>query len=278
MHKKKKIIIAILVLVLLQFTPPFKLFQSMAVMSVNNKYNEKESLMTDEGFDISIPGGLSSSEKDWYPFVMTFNADAGFKEYTDNENLRLTILYNFPAFSMKNGCSMLYDENSPYYNSFYGAYIVQDSSGKPYGFINNNGSLKLDLQSVSIIPQYDFQNLVLSDFGLKSSDMVFDWDITDYDSNISYLDYDGWTLTNADLTVNGSAHNKNGFVQSYLQYGSPSYITQNKFKPIQMKGRIYSRYFKEYNCSIFFYIIASNSTVLDDCDKEILSQCVISDN
>ncbi|MDD4690591.1 MAG: hypothetical protein PHE51_12725, partial [Eubacteriales bacterium] len=222
------------------------------------------------------PGGLTTREKDWYPFVMTFNDVTGFRRYTDNDNLSLTVMYNFPAFSMKNGCSMLYDVDSPYYNSFYGAYIVQDSSGKPYGFRADNGSLKLDLQSVSIIPQYDFQNLVLSDFGLNSSDMVFNWNITDCESDIPYLDYDGWTLVDADLIVNGSAHNKKGVVQSYLQYGSPSYETQNEFSPIQMKGRIYSRYFEEYNCSIFFYIITNDTTTLEKCDKEILSLSVIS--
>lgn len=278
MKKKKKIFILIILLVLLQFTTPFRLFQSMTIMYVNSKYNKKNSIMSNEGFDISIPGGLTTKETDWYPFVMTFNADTNFKQFTDNNDLRLTIIYNFPAFSMKNGCSRLYDENSPYYNSFYGAYIAQDSSGKPYGYVNENGFLKLDLQTVSKIPQFDFQNLVLSDFGIKPEDMVFDWNITDFKNDTTYLGYEGWTITDADLTVNGSAHNKNEFVQSYLQYGSPSYDTQNEFKPIKMKGRVYSRYFIEYNCSIFFYIISCDNTILENCDKEILSQSTISNN
>ncbi len=232
--------------------------------------------MADNNFDISIPGGLTTTETDWYPFVMTFNADDGFRQYTGNNDLRLTILYNFPAFSMKNGLTeRLYDENSPYYNSFYGAYVVQDSSGKPYGFVNDDGVLKLDLQSVSKIPQFDFQKLVLSDFGLKPENMVFDWNITSSESDINYLGYDDWTCTDADLTVNGSAHNKNGSKQSYMQYGSPSYIVQNEFEPILMKGRVYSKYFDEYNCSIIFYIITTDSSTLEKCDTEILSKSLI---
>ncbi|MEA4973561.1 hypothetical protein SDC9_136577 [bioreactor metagenome] len=275
MQKKKRITLIILIIILAQFAPPLRLFQSMAVMSVYSKIHEKDSIMADKGFDISIPGGLKTSASDWYPFVMTFNDDADFKQFTDNQNLRLTIMYNFPAFSLKNGCSRLYDENSPYYNSFYGAYVVQDLSGKPYGFYYDNNSLKLDLKSVSKVPQFDFQNLVLGDFGLKPENMVFDWSITNSKTDISYLGIDGWTQTDANLTVNGSSHIKNGFVQSYLQYGSPSYSTENEFEPIQMKGRVYSRYFEEYKCSIFFYIITTDSDTLEKCDTEILSNSSI---
>lgn len=273
--KNIKKIILILILVLLQFTPPLRLFQSIAVMSVYSKIHEHNSVMSDEGFEISIPGGLKTSESDWYPFVMTFNDDDGFRQFTDNPDLRLTIMYNFPAFSLKKGCSNLFDKNSPYYNSFYGAYVVQNSSGMPYGFFNENDSLKLNLKSVSEVPQFDFQNLVLSDFGLKKENMVFDWSIMNSQSDVSYLGFDGWTLTDADLTVNGSEHNKKGFVQSYIQYGAPSDETSSEFSPLQMKGRVYSRYFKEYNCSIFFYIITTDSNTLEKCDREILSKSSI---
>lgn len=64
-----------------------------------------------KGFDIHIPGGLATWKTDWYPFVMTFVDNKGFQSYMGNKNLSLTILYNFPAFSLLNGCSRLFDEN-----------------------------------------------------------------------------------------------------------------------------------------------------------------------
>lgn len=59
---------------------------------------------------------------------MTFTADAAYAAYTGQPDARLTILYNFPAFDLSRGCSRLYDPNSPYYNGFYGAYLVRDGS------------------------------------------------------------------------------------------------------------------------------------------------------
>lgn len=275
MNKKKKSTLILLTLILLQFTPPFRLLQSLSIMSVYSKLNEKQSIMANEEFSIFIPGGLETNDTDWYPFVMTFNDDIGFRGFTGNQNLRLTIMYNFPAFSLKNGCSRIFDLSSPYYSSFYGAYIVQDESEKPFGFIDNNGLLDLDMQSVSEVPQFDLQNLVLSDFGLNKDDMVFEWNIQKYTNETSYLGYDNWSLIDAELTVNGASHNKSGFVQSYIQYGSPSYDVEYEFKPVQMKGRVYSRYFEEYNCSIFFYIITTDTATLEKCDKEILSKSLI---
>ena len=51
----------------------------------------------------------------------------------------LAKLYNFPAFDLRwgKGCSRLYDPTSPYYNAFYGAYLVTDAadiSEKGYTF------------------------------------------------------------------------------------------------------------------------------------------------
>ena len=102
--------------VMMLCSPPAAVVRSMAVMSVYSILHKKESLPAKEGFEIIIPGGLTTPEKDWYPFVMTFNDNAGFQSFTGNENLDLTIMYNFPAFSAKNGCSLLY---VPAYDSLY---------------------------------------------------------------------------------------------------------------------------------------------------------------
>ena len=226
-----------------------------------------------ENIDLSIPGGLSTLKSDWYPFVMTFEANQGFRNFTGDDSLSLTILYNFPAFSPTKGCSRLYDTASPYYNSFYGAYLVQDSEGHPYGFtIGDDGSLTPDASVVAQVPKYDFFRLVLAEFGLTSKNAVFDWNVTDISEPLSYAGEENFFRVDATLTVNGASHHDTGFTQSYLQYGRPNYPVTDSLAPISMYGRLYGTYLEEKNTSLFFYIVAADKTVLEDCDREILSK------
>ena len=82
---------------------------SLAVMKIYSGIHERDSIMTEKGIELRIPGGGVTREKDWYPFVMTFNDDAGFRRFTGEADVKLTILYNFPAFDLSKGCSRLYD-------------------------------------------------------------------------------------------------------------------------------------------------------------------------
>lgn len=83
-------------------------------MGVSTAIEQNRSVMSDKGFAIKMKGGLSTQQKDWYPFVMLFN-DNGFSRYS-GEDARISILYNFGAFKGSN--SIIYDENSPYYSYY----------------------------------------------------------------------------------------------------------------------------------------------------------------
>ena len=110
-------------------SPFSKYILSLSVMSVYSGMHERQSIMHEKGIELAIPGGSATKETDWYPFVMTFNpTEASFCRFTGETNRKLTILYNFPAFDLRwgKGCSRLYDPTSPYYNAFYGAYLVTD--------------------------------------------------------------------------------------------------------------------------------------------------------
>jgi len=258
-------------------SPLSRVFYSMTVMSVYSKMNEKTSLLQSEGIELSIPGGLSTLRSDWYPFVMTFEANSGFQSFTRDHSLSLTILYNFPAFSPTKGCSRLYDTDSPYYNSFYGAYLVKDTDGGIYGFTRqSDGTLYPDASAVAEVPKYDFWQLVLSEFGLTGTDAVFDWNITDISEPISYAGEDGFYRMDATLTVNGSSHEYDGFTQSYLQYGTPNFPVTDALAPVPMYGRLYGKYLEEKQVSLFFYIVAADKEVLEECDKQILSKSAFS--
>lgn len=102
--------------------------RSVAVMSVYSRMNGRGSLTAEKGLRIRMPGGLSTLKKDWYPFVMTFEAGTDFGRAAGCPGARLTILYNFGAFGLQ-GRSSLYDPDSPYFNSFYGAYLWSSRRG-----------------------------------------------------------------------------------------------------------------------------------------------------
>ena len=300
---------AAVLLVVFALSPLSKYLVSLSVMSVYSGVHERQSIMEEKGIELSIPGGGATSEADWYPFVMTFNPSAeSFCRFIGEANREFTILYNFPAFDLRRGkgCSRLYDPTSPYYNAFYGAYLVTDTAdvsetgdtsltdtaditdperqegtaagGKvsnrarpPFGF-HADGSL--DLAKTGLVPQYDFEQLVLRDFGLRAQDMQFDWSVQTVQTVDGFLGYDGWSCVDADLTVSGAFHRANGFRQSYLQYGTPKYdaYSDDPFAPVNMRGRVYARYFPEWESSVFFYVMAPSWEVVDNCDQQILQK------
>ena len=273
--KQKRYLAGRILALLLLFclSPLSRVFYSMAIMGVYSEMNVKTSLLTSEDIELSIPGGLSTLRSDWYPFVMTFEANSGFRRFTGDSSLDLSILYNFPAFSPAKGCSRLYDTESPYYNSFYGAYLVKDTDGGIYGFTKqSDGTLYPDASAVAEVPKYDFWQLVLSEFGLTRANAVFDWNITDISDPVFYAGKDGFYRMDAILTVNGSSHEYDGFTPSYLQYGKPNFSVTEPLAPVQMYGRLYGKYLEEKQVSLFFYIVATDKEVLEECDKEILSE------
>ena len=289
---------AAVLLVVFVLSPFSKYLVSLGVMSVYSGLHGRDSIMQEKGIELSIPGGAQTAETDWYPFVMTFNPSAeSFCRFTGETDRRLTILYNFPAFDLRwgKGCSRLYDVRSPYYNAFYGAYLVTegdatksepgmksepgskadfrtaDSGRPPFGF---DADGNLDLAKTGLVPQYDFEKLVLGDFGIAPRDMQFDWSVRSVRKIVEFLGYEGWTCVDADLTVSGAFHRAHGFRQSYLQYGTPKYdaYSDDPFTPVNMRGRVYARYFPQWNSSIFFYVMAPSQDVIDRCDREILQK------
>ena len=332
----------LLLLVSFMLSPFSKYILSLSVMSVYSGMHERQSIMHEKGIELAIPGGSATKETDWYPFVMTFNpSEVSFCRFIGETNRKLTILYNFPAFDLRRGkgCSRLYDPTSPYYNAFYGAYLVTDAADvsetgdtsltdaadasgterqketaageavlrcgfdapacasasdtdltsaaaerartfpadaktssrarPPFGF-RADGSL--DLAKTGLVPQYDFEQLVLRDFGLRAQDMQFDWTVREVRTVDGFLGYDGWSCVNADMTVSGAFHHADSFRQSYLQYGTPKYdaIAGGDFAPVTMNGRVYARYFAEWESSVFFYVMAPSWEVVDSCDQQIL--------
>ena len=270
--RKKRVVIGLAMLLgvgAFLLSPLFSFVRSLAVMGIYSAMHESKSLMAQEDIQLRIPGGWETAKADWYPFVMTYVADADYARYIGEPDAKLTILYNFPAFAYGKGCSRLFDRDSVYYNGFYGAYFLRDDSNEALA----RG--ELDEEVVANVAKFDFFHLVLGDFGLKSEDRIFDFTIDERIENVPYIGYEGWTKVQAAITVNGSAHPARKGTTSYLQYGAPNFgVVDDAFAPITISGTIYGRYFPEWDAGVYFYVMG-DADVCRDCDEAILSKSIL---
>lgn len=266
--KTKKMILILLAMGIFAVSPLAPYCLSLGAMGIYSHFEEKDSLMADRGISIEIP-----SAGGWYPFVMTFNGDSGFRRFCGDPSVRLSIMYNFPEFDLMKGCSRIYDTDSRYYNAFYGAYCVSGD----FGFDDNG---MIDRQQAVLVPEYDMTHLVLRDMGMEVEDEVFKWSETpvsgEKGKRYPLAGYDGWQRIDADLTVNGVAHQRQEWFRNYIQYGSPGYDAADDFAPVQMHGRIYGRYFEEKDCGIFFYVLACDKEIIEEWEKEIMAVTTVS--
>lgn len=240
-------------------------------MIIYSQYEKQHSLLSKEKMVMDISGGLKTREKDWYPFVMVFNDNAGFSHYI-NKEVSLTILYNFGAFEYLNGASSYYNPQSPYLSAFYGGYVVQPKDGSVFGFDENR---KPKVDEIAAVPKYDLQYLVLNSLGCY--DVTLDYQTDAIQQNLPYLDKDDWTRIDASITTNSPVHRYRKPQRAYIQYGKPpaKYYEGEDFPLIKLKGRIYARYYEEFNATAFLYVIAPHEDIIEKTDKTFLSQAVI---
>lgn len=259
---KKLVILLILIVIGFALFWFFYPLRSYVVMSIYSASHAKDSVMQQNNFKIDMPSG-----EGWYPFVMTYNAE-GFRKYTGLE-ADMSIMYNFGAFDLGKRTSTIYDKASDKYSSFYGAYVVQEKE-HTFGF-NEDGSV--DIDAISLAVKYDYAKLVIRDFGCEEQTYSIDGVTTE--PNLSFIGSDGWTRIDAVLTVNGAAHNYNGYKTPYLQYGRPMEKVEKDFEVTNLYGRVYAKYFNEYGCTVMVYVIAPSLEAVDTCDENILKETII---
>jgi len=268
MKRWQKVMIVLATLIAFIMSPYFQYVKSLAVMSVYSASEYNNSVMKNNDIDIRIPGGLSTLEKDWYPFVMTFNPTASSFSQRVGRDVEISIMYNFGAFEYLKGASSYYDADSPYYNSFYGAYVIHDEN-QAFGF-NSDGTL--NEAELSIVPNYDMRILVLKSIGCPSP--TFDYTVDDITYNNSYLDTVGWTIMTSTIETQSPIHAVKKDYQAYIQYGKPSPADYDglDFPMMTLYGRVYAKYFEDEQVTVCFYIIGSDLEAMDRCDSEILQK------
>lgn len=258
------------ILVIFVISPYFQFVKGLVIMSIYSKQEAGYSLLNKEKIQIDMPGGLSTLKKDWFPLIMTFNDDYGFSNYSE-QDVQLSILYNFGAFEYLKGASAYYNPKSQFFNAFYGAYAVKGSDFA-FGYREDGTP---DYEQMAEVPEYDMSVLVLESIGCEDPTFQFDMDAT-YKID-EFLGYKDWDVIEATLTTNSPVHKVVDSYQAYIQYGKPSktYYTGKDFPEIQVKGKIYARYFKEKGCSIFLYVIAPNAAAILQCDQDFLQKTSI---
>lgn len=269
MKKKYKFLIVVILILIFIFSPLFQFVKSVTVMYVYSQYEKSYSLLRDEHIKLDMKGGLSTREKDWYPFVMTFNADYGFSNYIGRD-VRLSILYNFGAFEYLEGASSYYNKQSDYFNAFYGAYVVKEDK-----FFGYNDDLTPNFEEMASVPKYDMTVLVLRSIGCKNP--TFEFDINATYTVDEYLGLSDWDVIDATITTNSPMHQYQDNHQAYIQYGKPpeTYYEDIDFELIEIKGRIYAKYIKDKGYTIFFYVIAPTNEIIEKCDRQMLQNTIL---
>lgn len=268
--KKKLIVFLSIFIVILMFVLFFYPLRSYLVMSIYSRYNYKDSVMKQQDFDIDIKGGASTSKKDWYPFVNVYDTTYEFSKYTGRD-LSLTVLYNFGAFDGKS--SFFYNDDSKYFSAFYGAYVIKDeqSPENRYGFVQD----KVNIQEITEVAMFDYKYLVIEDLGCVYP--VFETLSYESEYDVNYLDYDDWVKIDAKMLANSPSHARKEHKLGYIQYGVPIDNGKEDFFEIELFGRMYARYFEEYESTIVIYVMGANEDMLEECDKNILSKTQIED-
>ncbi|MCK5812007.1 MAG: hypothetical protein KAG94_03865 [Clostridiales bacterium] len=259
MKKKLIIVITILVVLVVFFYP----LRSYLVMGVYSTIHKKDSVFEKYDVPLQIKGGLATFKSDYYPFIMYFNDSEGFSRFSGIDS-ELSIIYNFGSFNFPYIASSLFNEKSPYYSTFYGVYAVKPKDQKQlFGFDNG----KLIESQLVLVPEYDLTQLVLK--GLGCENIEFSYEIMDSSKSVN-----DFVVVDAIITTNSMAHEYQGFIRNYLQYGRPYLWLQPKtsFKQATYYGKIYASVISESNITLCYYIITQNIETLEECEEIFLGE------
>ncbi|MBN2851996.1 MAG: hypothetical protein JXQ23_04595 [Clostridia bacterium] len=255
-----KFIVILIILVTVLFFYPLR---SYLIMSIYSHSHKKDSIFEKYMIDVNVKGGFSTLITDYYPFIMYFNDSVGFSRFSGID-CDMSIIYNFGAFTFPFISSSLFNEKSPYFSTFYGAYAVKpNDDNRRFGFDGDD----LNVSEAVLVPKFDLTELVLFDLGCEN--ISFDYSIDDIKKNDN-----GFYVIDATITTNSMSHRYEGFKRNYLQYGRPFLWIQpeESFKVTDYHGRIYASYIEKDNITLFYYIITQDMAALEECDEHFLSE------
>lgn len=252
-------LLLILTLLLWLFAPFAARSRSLVIMTLYDRYCERDSIQHTRGIRTDLP--LEGSGL--YPLQVTFNAHAGLSSAL-GQDVRFSIDYTFADFPTSAGpvrrsSSAFYDPTSPLYGAYLGVYYVE-GLGKA-----------LDPQTAFAVPAYDQQHLALPALGLPAAKTSFSADgITTGETTVSGTGSEPWTLYEADILTNGPEHEPDSFLPAYIQFGRPSGATEGDYPLRGMRGAVAGKYFAGKDLNIGLYVIARDQVVVDRLMDNVL--------
>lgn len=271
-HRILSILIILSGLIAFRISPIYPVLKSYLVMSVYSHMHEKNSFLEKLNIDVQIPGGLSTPNKDYYPFVICYDSGEDYSERI-HEEVELVIYYNFPAMDLSQGASLLYKENSPLCNSFYGAYALQfKNQDKIFG--RKTDGLP-DYESIMDVTRFDLEELVLESVGAVNPKV--DYELESVEETIVF-DGKEFQILEAQLECEGLWHEVKKDYLAYIQYGRPTSKmgAGTSFKRIKMYGRIYMYIDEVTKISYFYYALATTKEQIEDIERKFIITSKIS--
>lgn len=236
---------------------------SIPVMAL---YSVQQQSLWRPALKVTMPGGWSTLEKDWYPIVLTSGNSSVSRVL--NQDARMVVHYSFGALDGVH--SKIYDKDSKYFLSFYGCYIIS-LDDDPRVLYKEDGTW--DEKLLQRIPNYDLDVLVLSSLGCFDTNSSYE--ITDRKSGIAVAGFDDWTRFDAKVHTNSPDHDWSRFHPAYFQYGFPLGNAEEDFPKVDLNGRMYARYFEDESLYVMFFIIGEEEDFIQETDERFIQRSVV---
>lgn len=241
MKRRYKLLVALVLLIYcFVFTGLFVETRANLALGIQERSFSRPEILTSLSHDLSLPILDGWNEK-----IRLYQ--------TSLDDRKLDIYYNYGAYEA--GRSSFYDSSSPYYNSHYGLYVIEENYG-------NKG-----LDQFEKLIRKDQLDLVMASLGIEEDQKYLSYKIEKLED--SFIE--------ASIRTNGPLHKKKENLLGYLQYGSPPRKYKGEdFPLVDMVGRIKHGYDEKLDLTYIFFVISKDYDLLDTTFKNLLDKTEIS--
>ncbi len=240
-RRRRWLVAVAVVLVLLAnlaFNPWFARWRSLALMAGYDQVYERDSVPHDAGVRAEMP--LAGTGL--YPRMITFNADSAMSAWLGSD-VRFTVDFTFADFEPWRGYSAIFDPDDPLHGAYVGAYYVQGLGRE------------LTDAEVTRVAEFDQRGFALPALGLGFAESQFDVLSSDA-ASVSFAGRD-WTSYQAAVLTNCPEHTPDGFLASYLQFGTPPAADQ-QYPACRMAAQIDVTYLPAEDLTIGLYVMTTS--------------------
>jgi hypothetical protein len=172
------------------------------------------------------------------------HARVAFGEPKTGLPIDLVVVWTIGDFRLPTSCSYYYDRDSPWYNTFYGAYGIRahKHDGLPWGFKDPQGRTP-DLDEVLKVPECDYNVLTAGELGCPPAKRVFR-----VLNKTPPATWKSWFFSEVTAEVPSGLHDLPDAVNAnplyYIVFGFPDSDLSKKassYEPVRMWGQMFFR-------------------------------------